>query len=107
MQDLGLPAALEGPPPRSTTALQRAPKRRRLAGGSSSDGGSNWEPEAPASCAQRVRAGRQAKRALPAAQDTEATANAVLRNRVAQSQYLRRKKVVTPLSRSHLILPGL
>ena len=87
LQDLGLPAMQEGPASKSATALQHATKRRRLACGSSSDGGSNWEPGAPAFCAQRAKAGRQAKRGLPAVQ------GAVLRNRMAQRRYLRRKKV--------------
>ena len=42
--------------------------------GSSSDGGSNWEPEAPASCLKRAKAARQAKHASPAVQSLKAAA---------------------------------
>ena len=85
-------------------ARRRAAKRRRALCGSGSEGGSDWEPGAPAPHAKRVHAGRQAGRAPPAVQVAEAVAGAVLRNRIVQRQYLSRKKVSVYTSQTHLRL---
>ena len=104
VQDLGMPAMLEGAPSRATPPLRRAGKQRGLVCGPSSDESSNWHPGAP--CAKRVRT---ARRALHAGQGTKAMADAVQRNRMARHRHLRRKQVTVCWSnlKLHLVHPWL